>query len=390
MLQCWGPSSPTPTPSTPKATSTSTTTAKPLPPVTLQPSKLCPEAASPVCASDGRLSKCYDNKCKAEKAGALICPEKGGQGQCDNFGKDTGPDEGSGAQVDKPCSCWGAPILPIEPPPILPIEPPILPIEPPILPIEPPINPTISVCPKIFIPVCGVDRKCYKNRCEAEERGTSVKCPAEARDCSVNRHSCKCREERRKDSICSGVDAMVETENGVTFAFRGDKNYQLSRLGGVEDGYPRNISQDWSGFPGLGQDWNGVKLSNNISAAVTWWESEKTTFTYFFAGDYHYKFKGHHVFIQDEVKFLCLRPFIIWSLHNLISEPPQQERLESGYPKLFFEWPGANLPPGVEAALQYPAVPNSPIFFFRGRRYWEYDIIKNITTGCNTNILRAR
>ena len=91
---------------------------------------------------------------------------------------------------------------------------------------------------------------------------------------------------------------MVETENGVTFAFHGDKNYQLSRLGGVEDGYPRNISQDWSGFP-------GVKQSNNISAAATWRESGKTTFTYFFAGDYHYKFKGHHVIIKDEIKFLC-------------------------------------------------------------------------------------
>ena len=91
----------------------------------------------------------------------------------------------------------------------------------------------------------------------------------------------------------------------------------------VEQGYPRKISNDWSGLP------------NNIDAAFTWTHNKKT---YFFKGNQYWKFDN-------------MQPV-------------------DGYPKdISVGFPG--IPNNVDAAVVWGF--NGYIYFFKDDHYWRFD-----------------
>lgn len=49
----------------------------------------------------------------------------------------------------------------------------------------------------------------------------------------------------------SKIDAMFNTADGQTFAFKGNKYYKLNE-NSVAEGYPKTISEGWVGLPGKG------------------------------------------------------------------------------------------------------------------------------------------
>ena len=63
---------------------------------------------------------------------------------------------------------------------------------------------------------------------------------------------------RMDKKLCrSKIDSFVQTSSGKTYVFTGSQYYGLTEQG-VENGYPRLISQGWRGLP------------NDIDAGVTW------------------------------------------------------------------------------------------------------------------------
>ena len=70
------------------------------------------------------------------------------------------------------------------------------------------------------------------------------------------------------------IDTIFGTHDGNYYVFQGAHYWKLTDES-VADGYPRKIADDWPGLP------------NNVDAAVTWTDNEKT---YFFKGDNYWKF----------------------------------------------------------------------------------------------------
>ena len=72
------------------------------------------------------------------------------------------------------------------------------------------------------------------------------------------------------DDLCRDpkIDTIFGTKDGNYFVFKGANYWKLTE-DSVESGYPREISDDWPGLP------------NNIDAAFTWTDNQKT---YFFKG----------------------------------------------------------------------------------------------------------
>lgn len=71
----------------------------------------------------------------------------------------------------------------------------------------------------------------------------------------------------QKFDVCSdpSVDAITVIGNGTTYAFKRHLYWRLNQLS-YDDGYPRNISQDWDGLPA------------DLDAAITDYDGD----TYFF------------------------------------------------------------------------------------------------------------
>lgn len=70
-----------------------------------------------------------------------------------------------------------------------------------------------------------------------------------------------------EDAICKSpkIDAIFNSNDGSTFAFKGDKYYKLTE-NAIAEGYPKLISEGWPGLP------------RDIDAAFTY----KNGKTYFF------------------------------------------------------------------------------------------------------------
>lgn len=56
---------------------------------------------------------------------------------------------------------------------------------------------------------------------------------------------------RGDNELCSDpkIDAMFNTADGNTYAFKGDNYYRLTQ-DTVAEGYPKPISEGWPGLPG--------------------------------------------------------------------------------------------------------------------------------------------
>ena len=79
----------------------------------------------------------------------------------------------------------------------------------------------------------------------------------------------------REHALCgSKLDAAVQTSDGVSYVFSGDKYWKLTS-NTIAGGYPRQISSDWPGLP------------DNIDAAITWQDRKVT---YFFKGYQYWRF----------------------------------------------------------------------------------------------------
>ena len=125
-------------------------------------------------------------------------------------------------------------------------------------------------------------------------------------------------------SLCSDthIDTIFRTESGDSYVFQGEEYWRLTKES-VAKGFPRRISEDWSGLP------------NHLDAAFTW---QDTGATYIFKGEEYWKFQN--------------------------MEP------EAGYPKLISEgFPG--IPSSVDTAFVWGG--NNKIYFFKENRYWKFD-----------------
>ena len=125
-------------------------------------------------------------------------------------------------------------------------------------------------------------------------------------------------------SLCNDgkFDAIVGTEDGSYYVFKGDEYYLLTK-DSIAPGYPKKIRDGWQGLP------------DDIDAAVTWPGNGKT---YFFKGSRY------------------------WRFDNQIPS--------SGYPKSIDKnFPG--IPDNLDAAFVWGG--NGKIYFFKGRRYWRFD-----------------
>ena len=125
-------------------------------------------------------------------------------------------------------------------------------------------------------------------------------------------------------SLCSDthIDTIFRTESGDSYVFQGEQYWKLTKES-VAKGFPRRISEDWSGLP------------NHLDAAFTW---QDTGATYIFKGEEYWKFQN--------------------------MDP------EAGYPKLISEgFPG--IPSSVDTAFVWGG--NNKIYFFKENQYWKFD-----------------
>jgi len=125
-------------------------------------------------------------------------------------------------------------------------------------------------------------------------------------------------------SLCSDthLDTIFRTESGDSYVFQGEQYWRLTKES-VAKGFPKRISEDWSGLP------------NHLDAAFTW---QDTGATYIFKGEEYWKFT------------------------NMDPEP--------GYPKLISEgFPG--IPSSIDTAFVWGG--NNKIYFFKQNQYWKFD-----------------
>ncbi|CAN7997015.1 unnamed protein product [Ixodes pacificus] len=119
----------------------------------------------------------------------------------------------------------------------------------------------------------------------------------------------------------ASIDAATRTEDGSSYVFKGDYYWKIE-TDGIGDGYPRKISDDWSGLPG------------NLDAALTWSDGK----TFFFKGNNYWRFRN--------------------------------KEKSSGYPqRINVGFQG--IPASVDAALVWSG--NGKTYFFKGDQYWRYD-----------------
>ncbi|XP_017838083.1 matrix metalloproteinase-14 isoform X2 [Drosophila busckii] len=171
-------------------------------------------------------------------------------------------------------------------------------------------------------------------------------------------------------SVCkdSKVDTIFNSENGDTFAFKGDKYYKLT-TDSVEEGYPKLISKNWPGLPA------------NIDAAFTY----KNGKTYFFKGTQYWRYHGSQMDgaypkeisegftgIPDH-----LDAAMVWGGNGKIYffkgskfwrfDPAKKPPVKASYPKPISNWEG--VPNNLDAALRYT---NGYTYFFKGDKYYRF------------------
>jgi len=189
------------------------------------------------------------------------------------------------------------------------------------------------VCKRNINYVCGVDGKTYENDCIADCFKTSVDCHGK----------CPCEEASRSravGSLCDGVDAMLQDQQGTYFAFKGERMWRLVGKGVADSG--NRIADNFPGIPPFldtaftctggcpdNQERVGVRFARSLARM------------YFFKG----------------LEF--------WT-HN------QETGSTHGPSKISDYFPG--LPNKLDAAFQFNR--NKAVYFFRGSEYWKYDTRK--------------
>lgn len=173
------------------------------------------------------------------------------------------------------------------------------------------------------------------------------------------------------DALCknSKIDAVFNTADGATYAFKDDKYYRLTE-NAVAEGYPKLISEGWPGLP------------NNIDAAFTY----KNGKTYFFKGskywrynlrtldgDYPKEISEGFTGIPDSIDAA-----MVWGGNGKIYfykgakfwrfDPLKRPPVKSTYPKPVSNWEG--IPNDIDAALQYT---NGYTYFFKGDKYYRFN-----------------
>ncbi|XP_069668849.1 stromelysin-3 isoform X2 [Periplaneta americana] len=167
----------------------------------------------------------------------------------------------------------------------------------------------------------------------------------------------------------ASVDALFNSAEGVTYAFKGDHYWKLTE-DGIASGYPRLISKSWPGLPG------------NIDAAFTYRNGK----TYFFKGAQYWRYVGKKMDgdypkqISDGFTGIPdnIDAALVWSGNGKIYffkgtkfwrfDPSQKPPVKSTYPKPVSNWEG--VPDNLDAALQYT---NGYTYFFKRGQYYRFN-----------------
>ncbi|XP_055380264.1 matrix metalloproteinase-2 isoform X2 [Condylostylus longicornis] len=180
------------------------------------------------------------------------------------------------------------------------------------------------------------------------------------------------RTKPRDDSdLCKDpkIDALFNSQDGQTFAFKGDKYYKLTE-NSIADGYPKLISETWIGLPG------------DIDAAFTY----KNGKTYFFKGTKYWRYSGGKM-DGDYPKEISegftgipdhLDAAMVWGGNGKIYfykgskfwrfDPIKRPPVKATYPKPISNWEG--LPNNIDASVQYT---NGYTYFFKGDKYYRFN-----------------
>lgn len=176
---------------------------------------------------------------------------------------------------------------------------------------------------------------------------------------------------RDDDELCRNakIDAIFNTNDGNTYAMKGNKYYRLTE-NAIAEGYPKPISEGWPGLPG------------NIDAAFTY----KNGKTYFFQGTKYWRYNGRQV-DGDYPKEISegftgipdhLDAALVWGGNGKIYfykgtkfwrfDPLKRPPVKATYPKLISNWEG--VPNNIDAALQYT---NGFTYFFKDDKYYRFN-----------------
>ena len=131
----------------------------------------------------------------------------------------------------------------------------------------------------------------------------------------------------------SRIDAILNTEDGKAYFFKGDKFVAFDvKKDAVDEGYPKNVKQKWTNLP-----------FTRIDAAIYW--------------------KKEAVYFFKDNKYVKCNP-----ITNL---------MEPGYPKLIIgNWPGMTFAT-IDAALKY----GDFIYFIKNVEYIKYSIKEDKAVG---------
>uniref|UniRef100_A0A7G3AQ15 Putative matrix metalloproteinase-19 isoform x1 n=1 Tax=Lutzomyia longipalpis TaxID=7200 RepID=A0A7G3AQ15_LUTLO len=165
------------------------------------------------------------------------------------------------------------------------------------------------------------------------------------------------------------IDAIFNSADGMTYAFKGDMYYRLTE-NAVAEGYPKRISEGWPGLPG------------NIDAAFTY----KNGKTYFFQGSKYWRYNGRQV-DGDYPKPISegftgipdnIDAALVWGGNGKIYfykgtrfwrfDPLKRPPVKSTYPKPISNWEG--VPNNIDGALQYT---NGYTYFFKDNKYYRFN-----------------
>lgn len=173
------------------------------------------------------------------------------------------------------------------------------------------------------------------------------------------------------DAICRSpkIDAVFNTNDGSTYAFKGNNYYKLTE-NAIAEGYPKPISEGWPGLPG------------DIDAAFTY----KNGKTYFFKGTKYWRYVNRQVdgdYPKDITEGFTgipdhLDAALVWGGNGKIYffkgskfwrfDPLKRPPVKATYPKLISNWEG--VPNNLDAALQYT---NGFTYFFKDDTYYRFN-----------------